>query len=84
MPARTSPLPADASPGLPLALMRHSPSGVATTVPQPLSATWALKRFGQRQCGFDAVRLHVVGGDAKQTRRFCGVGGEQGGLPGGA
>jgi hypothetical protein len=44
MPASTSPLPADASPGLPVALMRQRPSGKATMVPQPLSATWALKR----------------------------------------
>jgi hypothetical protein len=75
MPERTSPLPAEASPGLPLALMRHAPSGVATTVPQPLSATWALKRLDKRQRSLDAVCLNVVGGNAEQARGFGGGGG---------
>ena len=40
-PVSTSPLPAVAKPALPLGLMYQWPSGVATTLPQPLSATMA-------------------------------------------
>ena len=41
MPVSTSPIPALAMPGLPLALMRHGWPGDAQMLPAPLSTTWA-------------------------------------------
>jgi len=70
MPDSTSPLPPEASPGLPLVLMRQRPSGYAITVPQPLSATCALCQF--QRCA-DAIGLHRLRGGRQQSPGFGGM-----------
>ena len=60
MPASTSPEPAVASAGLPLALMSNVPSGRASMLPAPFSTTCARECVASRVAASHAIALNVA------------------------
>ena len=69
----TSPLPAVASAGPPLALMSHVPSGCASTLPAPFSTTLAASRCASSRAALMRSFCTLVDVDAEHARRFAGM-----------
>ena len=72
-PASTSPEPAVASPGLPLALMSHEPSGCASTLPAAFQHDVRVELARERFGGGETVALDRRGVAGEQSRGLGGM-----------